>query len=181
VKLRGHAIEVRVYAEDHENGFLPSPGTITRLIQPGGPGIREDSGIFEGWTVPIDYDPMLSKLIAYAPTREIATARLRRALEEYVVGGIRSNLGLFRRILSEPDFCAGRLDTGYLDRLLAGGLTEVVDHASGDITLQAVAIAAIATGLFQQHRQKGESRQDTTASVAPSAWKQLARREGLRP
>ena len=119
VTLRGHAIECRIYAEDHENGFMPSPGTITRLIQPSGPGIREDSGIYEGWTVPMDYDPMLSKLIAYAPTRALAVARLRRALGEYAIGGIRTNIGLFRRILDDPDFLAGRLDTGYLDRLLA--------------------------------------------------------------
>ena len=79
VILRGHAIECRIYAEDHENGFMPSPGTITRLIQSSGPGIREDSGIYEGWTVPMDYDPMLSKLIAYAPTRTLVIARLRRA------------------------------------------------------------------------------------------------------
>src|SRR5207302_72570 len=70
LQLRGHGIEVRVYAEDPENNFFPSPGKITRLLTPSGPGIREDSGIYEGWTVPIDYDPMLSKLIAYAPTRE---------------------------------------------------------------------------------------------------------------
>jgi len=104
LQLRGHAIEVRVYAEDPENNFFPSPGKITRLLTPSGPGIREDSGIYEGWTVPIDYDPMLSKVIAYAPTREQAIRRLRRALDEYFIGGIANNLGLFRRILEdEPD------------------------------------------------------------------------------
>src|SRR5271169_924987 len=101
IQLRGHAIECRVYAEDPDNGFFPSPGRITRLLQPGGPGIREDCGIYEGWVVPMDYDPMLSKLIAYAPTREQAIARLLRALDEYVIGGIRTNLGLFKRILSD--------------------------------------------------------------------------------
>ncbi len=119
IRLRGHAIECRIYAEDPANGFMPSPGRITRLLQPGGPGIREDCGIYEGWVVPMDYDPMLSKLIAFAPTREMAIARMLRALDEYVIGGIRTNLGLFRRILRDPDFRAARIDTGYLDRLLA--------------------------------------------------------------
>src|SRR3954451_23956461 len=99
VHPRGHAIECRVYAEDPENNFFPSPGKITRLISPSGPGIREDSGIYEGWTVPLDYDPMLAKLIAYAPNREQAIQRLLRALDEYFIGGIKTNVTLFRRIL----------------------------------------------------------------------------------
>ena len=87
---------------------MPSPGTITRLIQPAGPGIREDTGVYEGWTVPMDYDPMLSKLIAYASTRDIAIARALRALNEYAIAGIRTNIGLFRRILSDPSLSAIR-------------------------------------------------------------------------
>src|SRR6184192_1799519 len=118
LQLRGHAIEVRIYAEDPDNNFFPSPGKITRLLLPSGPGIREDSGIYEGWTVPLDYDPMLAKLIAYAPTREQAIQRLRRALDEYFIGGVASNLGLFRDILEDDDFVAANIDTGYLDRLI---------------------------------------------------------------
>src|SRR5438874_9723233 len=94
VLLRGHAIECRIYAEDPDNNFFPSPGKITRLISAAGPGVREDSGVYEGWTVPLDYDPMLAKLIGYAPTREMAIARLLRALEEYFVGGIKTNVDL---------------------------------------------------------------------------------------
>src|SRR6202046_2236495 len=115
IQLRGHAIECRVYAEDPDNHFMPSPGRITRLLQPGGPGIREDCGIYEGWVVPMDYDPMLSKLIAFAPTRELAIDRMLRALDEYVIGGIRTNLGLFRRILTDEDFRAARIGTGYFE------------------------------------------------------------------
>src|SRR3954471_3240793 len=122
LQLHGHAIEVRVYAEDPDNNFFPSPGKITRLLTPSGPGIREDSGIYEGWSVPLDYDPMLSKLIAYAPSRELAIARMMRALDEYFVGGIKTNLPLFRRILEHPDFIGARIDTGFLDRLLATSL-----------------------------------------------------------
>ena len=121
VRLRGHAIECRIYAEDPENNFFPSPGLITRLVQPGGPGIREDCAVFAGWTVPLDYDPMLSKLVAFAETREMAIDRMLRALEEYVIGGIKTNIWLFRRILTDEDFRAARIDTGYLERLLAAG------------------------------------------------------------
>jgi acetyl-CoA carboxylase biotin carboxylase subunit len=168
IHLRGHAIECRVYAEDPDNGFFPSPGRITRLLQPGGPGIREDCGVYEGWVVPMDYDPMLSKLIAYAPTREMAIARLLRALDEYVIGGIRSNLGLFRRILSDADFRAAQIDTGYLDRLLAQSSSVA---AAGDET-----VAAVAAALFENAR----SIPAPVSQTESSAWKSTARREGLR-
>jgi acetyl-CoA carboxylase biotin carboxylase subunit len=118
IVLRGHAIECRIYAEDPDNNFFPSPGMITRLISPSGPGIRRDSGMYEGWSVPLDYDPLLAKLVGYGETRDQATHRLLRALYEYFVGGIKTNISLFRRILKDPDFQAGKLDTGFLDRLL---------------------------------------------------------------
>src|SRR5580698_4256939 len=94
ITLRGHAIECRLYAEDPENNFFPSPGKITKLLRPSGPGVREDSGVYQGWTVPLDYDPMLSKLIVYATDRPAAIVRMKRALDEYFVGGIKTNLQL---------------------------------------------------------------------------------------
>ena len=118
VVIRGHAIECRIYAEDPDSNYFPSPGKIALLQEPAGPGIRLDSGIYEGWTVPIDYDPLLAKLIGYGTARPQVIARLSRALEEYFVGGIKSNLSLFQRILSDADFQAGTVDTGFLDRLL---------------------------------------------------------------
>jgi acetyl-CoA carboxylase, biotin carboxylase subunit len=196
VVLRGHAIECRVYAEDPENQFLPSPGRITRLLQPGGPGIREDCGIYEGWVVPMDYDPMLSKLIAWAPTRALAVDRMLRALDEYVIGGIRTNLGLFRRILGDADFRAARIDTGYLDRLLAaagiGGQTAVSGQQTADGGKQTAdssqqsadgaAIAAIAgAAIFEATETRaGESGAMNGARPASaSAWKAAARSEGV--
>jgi acetyl-CoA carboxylase biotin carboxylase subunit len=119
VTLRGHAVECRIYAEDPENNFFPSAGKITQLVQPSGPGIREDCGVYAGWTVPLEYDPMLSKLVAFAETREGAIDRMLRALDEYVLGGIKTNISLFQRILRDEDFRAARIDTGYLERLLA--------------------------------------------------------------
>jgi len=178
IRLRGHAMECRVYAEDPDNGFFPSPGKITRLLQPGGPGIREDSGIYEGWVVPLDYDPMLSKLIAYAPTRDAAVARLLRALDEYVIGGIRSNLGLFRRILHDADFQAARIDTGYLDRLLAGN-GEAAESAEKDVDSETVAM--IAAAVFESMRPaNGNGRNAVANHSEDGAWKRTARREGLR-
>lgn len=172
IELRGHAIECRVYAEDPDNGFFPSPGRITRLLQPGGPGIREDCGIYEGWVVPMDYDPMLSKLIAYAPTRELAIARMLRALDEYVIGGIRTNLGLFRRILCDEGFRSGRIDTGYLDRLLAERRSQEPSQGRTDDET----VAVIAAALFETLRPVPAS----AAPQATSTWKSAGRREGLR-
>jgi acetyl-CoA carboxylase biotin carboxylase subunit len=172
VRLRGHAIECRIYAEDPENNFFPSPGLITRLVQPGGPGIREDCAVFAGWRVPLDYDPMLSKLVAFAPTREMAIDRMLRALDEYVIGGIKTNIGLFRRILTDADFRAARIDTGYLERLLAGGPAVVVEASVPEN------VVALAAALFAASAQQ-ETAVGVDAAVE-SRWAEAGRREGLR-
>src|SRR5437879_8143664 len=98
VRLRGHAIECRIYAEDPDNNYFPSPGKITLLLAPSGPGIRRDSGMYEGWTVPVDYDPLLAKLIGYGTDRPQAIARLIRAMNESFLGGLQTNDPLFRQI-----------------------------------------------------------------------------------
>jgi acetyl-CoA carboxylase biotin carboxylase subunit len=170
VAIRGHAIECRIYAEDPEQNFFPSPGKISLLTVPSGPGIREDSGIYEGWTVPIDYDPLLAKLISYGTDRAQAIARMRRALDEYFVGGIKSNLALFRRILDDKDFQAGKLDTGFLDRLLKAG---VVEARKPDAE-----VAAIAAGMFAMF--DSDNTVDNCAAPAESGWKKMARAEALR-
>jgi acetyl-CoA carboxylase biotin carboxylase subunit len=117
---RGHAIECRVYAEDPDAGFLPSPGTITALRTPGGPGVRDDSGVYEGWEVPIHYDPLVSKLVVWAESREEAIRRLRRAVAEYRVIGIQTTLPFFARVLGHRAFVAGDFDTSFVDTQLAG-------------------------------------------------------------
>ena len=170
IHLRGHAVECRIYAEDPENNFFPSPGLITRLVQPGGPGIREDCGVYAGWTVPLEYDPMLSKLVAYGETREVAIDRMLRALDEYVVGGIRTNIAFFRRILSDKDFRTANIDTGYLERLLAG--SEAIEAAEVSESLVALA-AALLSGSVRTR--------STDAVAAPeSRWTTTGRREGMR-
>ncbi|MGC9293062.1 MAG: acetyl-CoA carboxylase biotin carboxylase subunit [Acidobacteriaceae bacterium] len=191
VPLLGHALECRIYAEDPDNQFFPSPGRITRLLRPSGPGIREDCGIYEGWTVPLDYDPLLSKLIVHAPTRELAIRRMVRALAEYHIGGIANNLDLFRRILQDADFQSANIDTTYLDRLLAKPQDETKTAAFYDTVTGTSAdgpgfgvylpaeVATIAAGIFEQF-QKERTVPAQAAATATNAWKQAARREGLR-
>jgi acetyl-CoA carboxylase biotin carboxylase subunit len=114
VRWTGSAMECRVYAEDPETGFLPSPGRIERWAPPSGPGIRLDSGAYPGWTVPSDYDPMLAKLAAWGSTREQATRRLQTALREFEITGIRTNLAYFAGLLGDAEFVSGRLHTGFI-------------------------------------------------------------------
>lgn len=168
ISLRGHAIECRIYAEDPDNNYFPSPGTISLLLDSSGPGIRLDSGVYEGWTVPIDYDPLLAKLIGHGADRPQAISRLVRALNESFVGGVKTDLPLFRRILGEPDFQAGRVDTGYLDRLLKSQPAEVKHEEN---------IAAIATGLFAILEHPSAVANDGPGA---SSWKKAARDEALR-
>jgi acetyl-CoA carboxylase biotin carboxylase subunit len=177
VSIRGHAIECRIYAEDPDNNYFPSPGKITLLQSPSGPGVRTDSGMYEGWTVPIDYDPLLAKLIGYGSERPQAIARLERALGEYFVGGIKTNISLFHRILDDPDFRAGRLDTGFLDRMLKSEAPEPpAEH---------IQVAAIAAGIFAALELAPVSSNGNSfyraakGAEAPSSWKRAARTEAL--
>ena len=169
---RGHAMEVRLYAEDPDNNFFPSPGKILSLHAPSGPGIRIDEGVYEGWTVPNDYDPLLSKLIAWGNSREETIERLRRSLEEYTVNGIKTNAGLFRRILTEPDFLRGEIHTKWLDELLRRPHPSAAQQGSG-----AEDAAAIAAAVWR-------TTQSTAVAASPagsesSRWKLEGRRQQL--
>jgi acetyl-CoA carboxylase biotin carboxylase subunit len=113
---RGAAIECRVYAENPSSDFMPSPGVIDTLVVPSGPGVRDDGGAYPGCTISSHYDPLVSKLCVWAPTREQAIARMRRALSEYVITGITTNLAFHERLLSHPVFAAGQYDTGFIER-----------------------------------------------------------------
>ena len=117
VSPRGHAIEARINAEDPVN-FAPSPGKVTLYHPPGGPGVRVDSHIFQGATVPPHYDSLVGKLIVYAPDRTAALARMARALDEYVIEGVSTNLALHRRIIQSDDFIDSRIDVVWLERWL---------------------------------------------------------------
>jgi acetyl-CoA carboxylase biotin carboxylase subunit len=171
---RNHAIECRIYAEDPDNGFLPSPGRILDLRSPAGPGIRDDSGAQAGLDVPIYYDAMISKLIAWAEDRPSAIARMRGALDEYVISGIKTTLPFFRWLLARPEFVSGSFHTGYLDEVLAqrNGRPFVEPTAEQE---DIAAIAAAFHAMLSSASQPG----DTRAAVE-RRWRSQARAEGLR-
>jgi acetyl-CoA carboxylase biotin carboxylase subunit len=118
VNWRGWSMECRVYAEDPERDFSPSPGKITRWNPPSGPGIRVDSGVHSGWIVPLEYDPMLAKLAAWGQSRSQAIARLQAAMREFEVTGIRSNLDFLAGVLADHRFLSGELHTGFIEQYL---------------------------------------------------------------
>jgi acetyl-CoA carboxylase biotin carboxylase subunit len=114
VERRGASIECRIYAEDPDSGFLPSPGTITAVSSPSGPGVRDDSSAYPGAVVSSFYDPLISKLSVWGANRDIALARMRRALDEYRIAGVRTNIAFHQRLMKNAEFAAGRYDTGFL-------------------------------------------------------------------
>ena len=179
---RGHAVECRIYAEDPDNGFLPSPGRIAQLRAPAGPGIRDDSGTAAGLTVPIFYDPMISKLVAWAEDRPMAVARMRRALSEYVVLGIKTTVPFFQWLFGQPDFLNGRFHTSTLDEILAARngqpflepTPDTADIAAIAVALQTVrAPSAVGGAPLEAGSTSG-------VAAAGRRWKAHARSEGLR-
>jgi acetyl-CoA carboxylase biotin carboxylase subunit len=178
---RGHAMEVRLYAEDPDNNFFPCPGKILSRHAPSGPGIRLDEGVYEGWTVPMEYDPLLSKLIAWGNSREETVARLRRALEEYTIAGIKTNAGLFRRILAEPEFLRAEIHTKWLDELLHRFTAPAKGSPAAAGPNRSADAAAIAAAIWHAN---GQARQPASANASsgaekPSRWKQAGRHDQL--
>jgi acetyl-CoA carboxylase biotin carboxylase subunit len=181
VVWRGAAIECRVYAEDPEQQFMPSPGRILHLKEPSGPGVRVDSGVYAGWNVPLEYDPLLAKLCVWGPTRERAISRLEGALSEYTLTGVRNNLNLFREICADPEFRDGRLSTAFLDQFFLRRETAVPD-------LEAEAAAALVLAMTGPCGRGSESvtvpRPVTEPRpqkvVAASAWLAAGREDLLR-
>ena len=141
IRMNGHAIECRVYAEDPDNNFLPSPGRITRLRVPQGPGVRDDGGVYEGSEVSIYYDPMISKFAVHGKDREEAIGRMRRALAEYEIGGIKTTLPFFREVLEDEEFVAGRIDTGFIAKWQERRTKTVPEGKEADLALIAAALA----------------------------------------
>ncbi len=140
VQPKGAAIECRIYAEDPHNNFMPSPGTITGLRLPGGPGVRVDLGVFEGAQVPLEYDPIIAKLIVWGKDRHEAVERARRALDEFMVKGVKTTLPFHRRVMENPIFLSGEFDTTFIDTIFKK-LDEERENRYQDL---AIAVAAIA-------------------------------------
>ncbi len=180
VQPRGHAIEVRLYAEDPWNRFAPSPGRIERLRWPEGPGVRNDAGVYEGSEVSIHYDPMLAKLIVWAADRPRAIQRLGRALAELRVEGIRTTAPLFKALLSDPDFLAGNLDIGMLDRKLAAGELRPAGQAEEEHPDLPFLAAALAHFERAGRTAAGAAPGTSGATSRRSRWGQAGRRDGLR-
>jgi acetyl-CoA carboxylase biotin carboxylase subunit len=162
---RGHAIEARIYAEDPARNFLPSPGTIQYLSTPSGPWIRDDSGVYAGYPVSTFYDPMISKLSAWAPTRPEAIQRLHRALGEYVVKGITTNIQFLQAVLEHPQFVSGDYDTGFLTRENA----KLTERRNPD--LEQVAVIAAAVYAQQRGLERSRSLADRKTDQRASAWR----------
>jgi acetyl/propionyl-CoA carboxylase alpha subunit len=162
---RGHAIECRIYAEDPDNQFYPSTGRILGLREPSGPGVRVDSGVRAGLEVSLHYDPMLAKLIVWAEDRPAALERLRRALGEYLLLGLKTDLPLHRFLVGHPAFRAGQFDTGFLEREWRAGR-----WLDDDLARLAAVAAALATA------ERDAAPLAAPSSEAPgSSWRVLAR------
>jgi acetyl-CoA carboxylase biotin carboxylase subunit len=177
IEIRGHSIECRIYAEDPDNQFFPSPGEILDCETPSGPGIRWDCGVYSGWRVPSEYDPLLAKLIAWGANRREALARLERALGETSFLGIRTNIEFLCRVVAETDFIRGDVHTKWLDEYLSREKKLGADSA---VSLEEDA-ATIAAALWHTS-QNGSVTTSTSAAdraTAESRWKSEARHEQL--
>jgi acetyl-CoA carboxylase biotin carboxylase subunit len=165
VQLVGHAIECRIYAEDPNDNFLPSPGKITRLRIPHGPGVRDDGGVYEGSEVSIYYDPMISKFAVLGRDRAEAIDRMRRALLEYEISGIKTTLPFFREVMEDEEFRSGNLDTGFIARFNERRRVSEPDEVSTDIAIVAAAL----------NGSKKSTSAMNTNSRTPTRWVMSAR------
>jgi acetyl-CoA carboxylase, biotin carboxylase subunit len=185
VKWNGSAIECRIYAEDPERGFLPSPGKITRLRVASGPGIRDDTGVYEGWEVPIHYDPMISKLVAWGESRDSAIARLKRALMEHHIGGIRTTISFFQQVLEDEEFQSGGIDTDFVGRFQKRRKTNAirtdgVDGPQGELTSEQIAAAFVASADFAK-KVRAAVLPSVSEGRRASRWKLEGRMSGVKP
>ena len=169
VRWNGSALECRIYAEDPDNNFFPSPGTILQYTEPTGPGVRVDGAVYAGWTVPIEYDPLLAKLSVWGETRTAAIQRMRRALSEYRVLGITTNLTMFERLIADAEFSRGALHTGFLDEFMKNPAKGAPDPDA----LLAGMLAAAQNGFIHPER-------NLPSSSPASTWRNEARRGLLR-
>jgi acetyl/propionyl-CoA carboxylase alpha subunit len=147
VVFRGHAIEARISAEDPYNKFLPAAGVVEALHDPAGPGVRMDSGLYQGMRIPLFYDPLLAKLICWGEDRAEAIARLRRALDEYVIAGVRTTIPFAQWLMRQPRFIAGDFSTDYIAEEWRPQALATVDGPDGD-GLTAEQVAALAAALI---------------------------------
>jgi acetyl-CoA carboxylase biotin carboxylase subunit len=170
VALHGWAIECRVNAEDPFGSFIPSPGKVVGLRAPGGPWVRDDTGVYAGCTIPRFYDTLIAKLIVWGPDREAAIARMTRALGEYKVAGVQTTIPILERIIRHPDFAAGRLSTGFMERLLAADKPEAAGRH------RKIALIAAALTAYERAGRPAPAVVSSSGSATTlSAWRQALR------
>ncbi|MBN1756459.1 acetyl-CoA carboxylase biotin carboxylase subunit [bacterium] len=167
VRQNGHAIEVRLYAEDPDHNFMPSPGLVEYLVEPSGPGIRIDSGLYEGFTIPVNYDPIISKLIVWAEDRPRAIQRMIRALREYRIVGVKTTIKLLKQIMEDPRFQSGDFSTHFLESFR-------IKETPMDLN-RVAAIAALSEKLAPQAHTTASGGQKTESN-----WKLIHRKRALR-
>ena len=171
---RGHAIECRICAEDTEAGFMPSPGVIKQLTEPNGIGVRVDSYVYEGYEIPVYYDPMIGKLIVWATTRQYAIERMRRVLHEYKITGLKTNIGYLRRIMDTSDFVQGKYDTSFIEKN-AGQLQHPVEEG-GTETENIAMIAAYIDYLVNLEENRSGQASDNRPI---SRWREFGLQKGV--
>lgn len=169
IQFRGHAIECRIYAEDPDNYFYPCPGLISGLRLPGGPGVRDDSGIYEGCEVPIYYDPLLSKLVVWGRNREEAIKRMRRALEEYKVEGIKTTIPFYGRVMEDENYNKGIFNTKYVDQVFSK-MDEKREHPL-------LPVAIIAASIIEYESKQNNKISNIKSNSNASNWKLHGRRQ----
>ncbi len=179
--IHGHAIEARIYAEDPDQNFVPSPGEIVVYRPADGIGVRVDSGVYQGATVTVHYDPMVAKLIAWGEDRREAIDRLERALAEFVVKGIKTSIPFHRKVMRHPVFLEGRYDTGFIDEHMDGGRGGEI--AEGDDEKEAHRVAFMIAAIAAYRRDKERASRARPAGEGGSGvdpWKAHGRRARLR-
>jgi acetyl-CoA carboxylase biotin carboxylase subunit len=178
VGINGWAIECRIYAEDPEQNFRPSPGEIVLYRPPGGPGVRNDPGVHQGAEVTVYYDPMISKLITWGRDRNEAIARMRRALREFVVKGIKTSIPFHQAVLDNAKFLSGRFDTSFIETEILPNLKQL-ERSDPEERSVGIMLAALA-GYRRDRAQAERAARARAPSQAGSAWKLAARRGALR-
>ena len=173
VRQTGHAIECRIYAEDPESNFMPCPGVVTSLRIPGGPGVRDDSGVYAGFEIPIYYDPIISKLVTWGKDRTEAIARMKRALGVYVVTGVKTTVPFHIRVMNNRHFIEGNFDTNFIEQVFFKE-EEARRLENGELALVTAAIQA-----FGEERRSALAQQPGEAGAPVSMWK-YSTRPGIR-
>ncbi len=165
LKINGHAFEVRVYAEDPGNDFLPDIGTLKTYVRPQGPGVRVDDGFEEGMAIPIYYDPMIAKLVTYAQDRETARKRMLRAIEEYQISGVTTTLSFCRFALNHEAFISGKFDTHFVKH-------HFKPEKLGEENADEKKVAALFAAEIMKEKEQTLSAPEATGQVNHSRWRE---------